>query len=85
MPLVTALRRQRQVNLQLGLYSKILSQKKKKKKKKRQKYKKQNKTTPGNTASWAVMVHTFNPRTQEAEAGESEFKASLVYRVSFYS
>jgi hypothetical protein len=31
----------------------------------------------------AVMAHTFNPSTWEAEAGEiSEFKASLVYRVS---
>jgi hypothetical protein len=28
------------------------------------------------------MVHTFNPSTQEAEAGRSlEFEASLVYRV----
>ena len=27
-----------------------------------------------------VVAHTFNPSTQEAEA--SEFKASLVYRVS---
>jgi hypothetical protein len=29
-----------------------------------------------------VVVHAFNPSTQEAEAGVSEFKASLVYRVS---
>jgi hypothetical protein len=30
-----------------------------------------------------VVAHTFNPSTQEAEAGGSlEFKASLVYRVS---
>jgi hypothetical protein len=31
-----------------------------------------------------VVVHTFNPSTQEAEAGRqiSEFEASLVYRVS---
>jgi hypothetical protein len=28
-----------------------------------------------------VVAHTFNPRTQEAEAGGSQFKASLVYRV----
>jgi hypothetical protein len=27
-------------------------------------------------------MHAFNPRTQEAEASESEFKASLVDRVS---
>jgi len=27
-------------------------------------------------------VHGFNPSTWKAEAGESEFKASLVYRVS---
>jgi hypothetical protein len=31
-----------------------------------------------------VVVHTFNPTTQEAEAGGSrEFEASLVHRVSF--
>ena len=31
-----------------------------------------------------MVVHTFNPSTWEAEAGRwiSEFKASLVYRVS---
>jgi hypothetical protein len=30
-----------------------------------------------------VVVHAFNPSTQEAEAGGSlEFEASLVYRVS---
>jgi hypothetical protein len=29
-----------------------------------------------------VVVHAFNPSTQEAEAGRSEFEASLVYRVS---
>jgi hypothetical protein len=29
-----------------------------------------------------VVVHAFNPSTQEAEAGLSEFKASLVYKVS---
>jgi hypothetical protein len=32
-----------------------------------------------------VVAHTFSPRTQEAEVGRSlssEFKASLVYRVS---
>jgi hypothetical protein len=33
--------------------------------------------------SWAVVAHTFNPSTWEAEAGGFlEFKASLVYRVS---
>ena len=32
------------------------------------------------------MVHTFNPITQEAEAGGSlEFKASLVYRASSWT
>lgn len=25
-------------------------------------------------------MHTFDPRAQEAEAGESQFEASLVYR-----
>jgi hypothetical protein len=29
-----------------------------------------------------VAVHTFNPSSWEAEAGRSEFKTSLVYRVS---
>jgi hypothetical protein len=30
-----------------------------------------------------VVVHAFNPSTREAEAGRfSEFKASLVYKVS---
>jgi hypothetical protein len=29
-----------------------------------------------------VEVHTFNPSTWEAEAGRSEFEASLVYRAS---
>ena len=29
-----------------------------------------------------MVVHTFNPSTCEAEAGRSEFEASLVYRVS---
>lgn len=29
------------------------------------------------------MVHTFNPSTQETEAGRSEFKLSLVYRANF--
>jgi hypothetical protein len=29
-----------------------------------------------------VVVHAFNPSTWEAEAGEYEFEASLVYRVS---
>jgi hypothetical protein len=31
-----------------------------------------------------LVVHTFNPRTWEAEAGGwiSDFEASLVYRVS---
>jgi hypothetical protein len=33
--------------------------------------------------SWAVVVHAFNPRTWEAPSRRiSEFKASLVYRVS---
>jgi hypothetical protein len=27
-----------------------------------------------------VVAHTFNPSTQETEAGISEFEASLVYR-----
>jgi hypothetical protein len=30
----------------------------------------------------AVVAHAFKPITQEAEAGRSEFKASLFYRVS---
>ena len=30
-----------------------------------------------------MVVHAFNPSTWEAEAGRSEFKASLVYRISF--
>ncbi|EGW03461.1 hypothetical protein I79_021062 [Cricetulus griseus] len=31
-----------------------------------------------------MLVHSFNPSTQEAEAGGSlEFKANLVYRTSF--
>ena len=30
----------------------------------------------------AVVAHAFNPSTWEAEAGGSEFEASLVYRVS---
>ena len=34
-------------------------------------------------AGWAVGAHTFNPSTQEAEAGGSLFEASLVYRGSF--
>jgi hypothetical protein len=29
------------------------------------------------------MAHAFNPSTLEAEAGRSEFEASLVYRMSF--
>ena len=29
-----------------------------------------------------MVVHAFNPGTQEAEAGGSEFEGSLVYRVS---
>ena len=29
-----------------------------------------------------MVAHIFNPNTQEAEAGRSEFKTSLVYRVS---
>ena len=29
-----------------------------------------------------VVVHAFNPSSSEAEAGRSEFKASLVYRES---
>jgi hypothetical protein len=32
-------------------------------------------------AGWAVMVHTFNPSTWEAEAG-GFLEANLVYRVS---
>jgi hypothetical protein len=34
------------------------------------------------THSWALVAHTFNPSTQEEEAGGSEFKVSLVYRVN---
>ena len=30
-----------------------------------------------------MVMHTFDPSTQEAEAGGSLFKTSLVYRVSF--
>jgi hypothetical protein len=29
-----------------------------------------------------MVVHTFDPRTQEAEAGGSQLKESLVYTVS---
>jgi hypothetical protein len=29
-----------------------------------------------------MVAHSFNPSTREAEAGEFEFKASLVYKVS---
>ena len=29
-----------------------------------------------------VLVHTFNPSPQEAEAGGSEFEANLVYKVN---
>jgi hypothetical protein len=29
-----------------------------------------------------VLVHNFHPSTQESEAGGSEFKGSLVYKVS---
>jgi hypothetical protein len=29
-----------------------------------------------------VVAHAFNPSTREAEAGRSEFEASLVYKVS---
>jgi hypothetical protein len=29
-----------------------------------------------------VVAHSFNPSTQETEAGRSESKANLVYRVS---
>jgi hypothetical protein len=33
-----------------------------------------------------IAVHTFNPTTWEAKAGDlCEFKASLVYRVNFRS
>jgi hypothetical protein len=32
--------------------------------------------------SAGVVAHAFNPSTREAEAGGSEFKASLVYKVS---
>jgi hypothetical protein len=35
------------------------------------------------SAKQAMMVHTFNPSTREAEAGESlssEFESSLVYK-----
>jgi hypothetical protein len=28
-----------------------------------------------------VVAHAFNPSTQEAEAGESEFGVSMVYRI----
>jgi hypothetical protein len=35
------------------------------------------------TCGWVGMAHTFNPRTQETEAGGySEFKASVLYRGS---
>jgi hypothetical protein len=33
--------------------------------------------------SQVIALRTFNPSPQEAEAGGTEFKASLVYRVSF--
>jgi hypothetical protein len=29
-----------------------------------------------------MVAHVFDPSTREAEAGEFEFKASLLYRVS---
>lgn len=32
--------------------------------------------------NWAVVVHACSPSIQEVEAGGSEFKASLMYRVS---
>jgi hypothetical protein len=31
---------------------------------------------------WTVLTQAFNTSTREAEAGRSEFKASLVYRAS---
>jgi hypothetical protein len=31
----------------------------------------------------AIVVNTFNPSTQEAEVGRSEFKASLVCIMNF--
>jgi hypothetical protein len=35
------------------------------------------------TTSWLlVVVHTFDPSSHQAEAGGSEFEASLVYRMS---
>jgi hypothetical protein len=34
------------------------------------------------SSSWVVMTNTFNPSTWEAESGESELKASLVYSPS---
>lgn len=32
--------------------------------------------------SWAVVAHTFNLSTREAEANRSKFEGSLVYRGS---
>jgi hypothetical protein len=32
--------------------------------------------------SQAMVAHTFNPSTQDAEAGGSELEANLVYRAS---
>jgi hypothetical protein len=34
------------------------------------------------SSCWAVVAHACNPSTREAEAGGSEFEASLVYIVS---
>jgi hypothetical protein len=35
-----------------------------------------------NEAVLELVAHTFNPSTEQAEAGRSEFKASLIHRWS---
>ena len=79
--MIMALRRQRQADLcefkanlvyresskQPGLlHREILSQEKKKKKTIQQ-----NTETKSSSQNWAVMMYTFNPRTQEVEAERS--------------